>query len=723
MTPLSLVHPDPAEPVRVDVDGDGQPDLVTPAAEVATPSTDLVVLVEDEAALVPVDPPVERPDVYVKILARMDADRRPVIPFWMQSRADFAYVVGWVGGYTAHVSAFHAVRAPYYTGRVAWFAPQGLARVIYRVGIWANDSEVAPLLQSAASRDKAEEYEKLSRVRDRHRRGRWTITALGSGLVSAAGAGLVMAPSGLLQVSAAAGAALVSAWYGTPRDKNLISRSTSAIQAPLRLNPGMVEAALGSLGISKIDQALKGSQGIAFPEPIVRDGPGWRAVIDLPLGVTALDIQARKAALASGLRKPAGAVWPEGDADVHEGRLVLWVGDKAMSKTRQPAWPLAKTGRADIFGDLPFGFDQRLRSVGICLMYNNMLIGAIPRQGKTVALRDLVLGASLDPTVEVHANELKGTADLKCVERLSHRYASGPADPQTLDEVMVSLREVHGYLTTRANTIAGLPVSICKDRKVTRVLADRRELGLHPVLLVIDEVQELFESDHRAEAVLLLKAIIKRGPALGIMLILSTQKPDKDALPTIIASNMGIRYCLRVMDQIANDMVLGTSAYKVGMNATLFTDSDKGVGLLRDGGSAQVVRTANIDSELAEKIGYRAYEVRAAMDLLSGQAVGQDAVITNRYQVLLDLDRVWPVSEDRMWSKELVELLAQMDDGAYGGWDQTDLAVALGRLGVKTRQMQKTVNQKPVNNRGLDRSVLDRALAQTGSDSEDDEEE
>jgi S-DNA-T family DNA segregation ATPase FtsK/SpoIIIE len=343
--------------------------------------------------------------------------------------------------------------------------------------------------------------------------------------------------------------------------------------------------------------------------------------------------------------------------------------------------------------------------------------------GKTVALRDLVLGASLDPTVEVHANELKGTADLKCVERLAHRYASGPADPQTLDEVMVSLREVHGYLTTRANTIAGLPVSICKDRKVTRVLADRSELGLHPVLLVIDEVQELFESDHRAEAVLLLKAIIKRGPALGIMLILSTQKPDKDALPTIIASNMGHRYCLRVMDWQANDMVLGTGCHRSGMNATLFMEADRGVGLLRDGGAARVVRTANIDSELAERIGYRAYEVRAAMGLLSGQAIGQDAVITNRYQVLLDLERVWPVSENRMWSKELVELLAQVDDGAYGGWDQTDLAVALGRLGVKTRQLQKTVKGERSNNRGLDRSVLDHALAKTGSDSTDDDEE
>ena len=50
------------------------------------------------------------------------------------------------------------------------------------------------------------------------------------------------------------------------------------------------------------------------------------------------------------------------------------------------------------------------------------------------------------------------------------------------------------------------------------------------------------------------------------------------------------------MDQVANDMVLGTSSYKRGVNATLLTVSDKGCGyLVGAADAAQVVKTYNVD--------------------------------------------------------------------------------------------------------------------------------
>ena len=62
--------------------------------------------------------------------------------------------------------------------------------------------------------------------------------------------------------------------------------------------------------------------------------------------------------------------------------------------------------------------------------------------------------------------------------------------------------------------------------------------------------------------------IIKIGPAFGVMLDLATQRPDGKSLPTGVSSNVGLRFCLKVMDQTENDMVLGTSAYKNGIRAT-----------------------------------------------------------------------------------------------------------------------------------------------------------
>ena len=60
--------------------------------------------------------------------------------------------------------------------------------------------------------------------------------------------------------------------------------------------------------------------------------------------MTVGEVADRRDKLASGLGRPLGCVWPEANPEVHPGRLILWVGDQDMAKTRQPAWPLAKTG-------------------------------------------------------------------------------------------------------------------------------------------------------------------------------------------------------------------------------------------------------------------------------------------------------------------------------------------------------------------------------------------
>ena len=95
-----------------------------------------------------------------------------------------------------------------------------------------------------------------------------------------------------------------------------------------KLTQDVVLRALGSLGISGIDKYLREGKPTAqfFPHPVRQDGPGWRAEVDLPYGVTATQVIERREQLASGLRRPLGAVWPEPVTTEHAGRLELWVG-------------------------------------------------------------------------------------------------------------------------------------------------------------------------------------------------------------------------------------------------------------------------------------------------------------------------------------------------------------------------------------------------------------
>ncbi|WP_354387235.1 hypothetical protein [Streptomyces atratus] len=163
-----------------------------------------------------------------------------------------------------------------------------------------------------------------------------------------------------------------------------------------------------------------------------------------------------------------------------------------------------------------------------------------------------------------------------------------------------------------------LPKDICPENKVTPALAAKKSLGLHPLVMSIDECQEVFTHERLGKkAAELATAIIKRGRALGVILLLGTQRPDADSLPKAISANVGIRFCLQVMGRPENDMVLGTSMYKNGIRATSFTAEDLGVGYLVGAGpNPQIVRSYYIDNANAEVICQKARAARAAAGTL-----------------------------------------------------------------------------------------------------------
>ena len=598
------------------------------------------------------------------------AERRPVLPAWATSKPEFVDAAGWLAGYAAHTAAYHAVRTPWYALSLAMRAPAGAAKFARGTMRWVTDAEGEHLRQAAANRENPEDYLKLSRQRDHRVRLRTIILALACVVgLPAALAMWVLAPDWLLATTAAA-LTLTLGWAGAPIDKPVVSRAVVATEVE-RLTSAIVERALGALGIAEVNKALgKGGEGIRFPAPITRDGPGWRADVDLPYGVTVTDILDRRDRLASGLRRPLGCVWPEPVPDEHAGRMMLWVGDRALNKVPPAPWPLAKGGSASLFKPLPFGCDQRGRNVDLTLMYDNVLIGAMPGMGKTFSLRTPLLAAALDPLAELLIWELKGTGDLSALEKVAADYGSGP-DDATCAAALDSIRYVYGDLERRAKVIASLPKDKCPENKVTSELAAVKSLGLHPLVLAIDECQELFSHEtYGKEAGALCTAIIKRGRALGVILLLATQRPDRESLPPAISANVGTRFCLRVMGQIENDMILGTSAYKNGIRATTFTKADKGIGyLVGAADDPQIVRTYYIDNPAADRICDRARATREAAGTLRGLAAGHAPERREAVDTLLDdILAVVPADEAKVWSETVISRLAELRPELYGTW-------------------------------------------------------
>jgi S-DNA-T family DNA segregation ATPase FtsK/SpoIIIE len=120
----------------------------------------------------------------------------------------------------------------------------------------------------------------------------------------------------------------------------------------------------------------------------------------------------------------------------------------------------------------------------------------------------------------------------------------------------------------RVGDVNGYAPKLCPNNKVTRELSNRRDLGLHPVVVLLDEVQNLYSHEtYGKEAAKLVLDIIRLGRAFGVILVQATQRPDADSLPKGISANAGIRIARRIMDDYANNAILGAGMYAAGVRA------------------------------------------------------------------------------------------------------------------------------------------------------------
>jgi S-DNA-T family DNA segregation ATPase FtsK/SpoIIIE len=678
-----------------------------------TPAPPPVVEPEERAAPRPVDNPNLPPTgVYSE-------KRRPILPAWVRSAGEFRNTAGPTASRTWYATRYHAVRTPWYSLQLGAMAPRGAARLLGKGRRWVWDIEAAPLRAAAVRTEDFDQYRSLAKLRaDRVRlRGLLALVGLTCGVALAIT--LYVLGDAWLYLAAAAGV-LALGYGGQQPDAPVIGPAVSRNEVP-RLTGPIVLRALDAIGNSKISAAIKKGgemDGLKFTHEITRDGPGYRADLDLPFGVTAEDVMEKREALASGLRRKVGCVWPSPDPAEHEGHLTLWVGDKPMNETTKPAWPLLKSGVVDLFKPVVIGNDQRMRDVSVTLMFAAIIIGAIPRMGKTFLLRLLLLAAALDPRADVLAFDLKGTGDLGALEPVCHRYRAGE-EPEDIEYILDSLREIKAELRRRAKVIKSLPRSRCPESKVTPELASDKSLGLHPIVLGVDECQKVFEDpEHGAEIESICEDVTKRGPALGIVGIFATQRPDAKSLPPGISANAVLRFCLKVMGHTANDMVLSTGAYKSGIRATMFSRRDLGICWMSgEGDDPSIVASAFIDAPKAELVVERARKMREEYGNVTGHAVGKGPESGPGMDILADVLKVFRTGEDKVWSERLAERLAPLQPDLYGSWDGSMVTVALKPWGVLAKDVWGTTDDgRQTTRRGIEKADVVAAKTRRDAD-------
>ena len=220
-------------------------------------------------------------------LSRGEAQRRPIIPEHWRTLDSAKRHVQLAAARHSHRAAYHGVRSPAYFAKAAGFAVWGVIVTIRRLIAWWHIPGTTRLEWQAAADGLLNDHLRL------HRQGRETRKARGTDPRRCASPPLAVlvlvmvafAPWWAWALAARAPVRGVRA-RGRPQGKTITSRAVlpAEVQPPTQ---DVIMRALGSLGIAEVNKALTAGSFPPLPSPVREDGPGWRAEVDLPYGVTA----------------------------------------------------------------------------------------------------------------------------------------------------------------------------------------------------------------------------------------------------------------------------------------------------------------------------------------------------------------------------------------------------------------------------------------------------
>jgi DNA segregation ATPase FtsK/SpoIIIE, S-DNA-T family len=207
---------------------------------------------------------------------------------------------------------------------------------------------------------------------------------------------------------------------GRPAGKPIIRAATTTPRFRV-LNADIVLRAYYATGLGHPD---KPGQQVTFGSPMARDGDGSRVLVDLPFGKGLDDAVKGRPAIASGLDVSLSQVFIHRDPTSHR-RHTLWVADRDPLAVPVGRTPLLACKATDIWKPAPIGLDERGQLVTVPILWNSVLVGALPRAGKTFSARLLALYAALDPFVKLDVYDFKGSPDWRRFALVANSSAFG----------------------------------------------------------------------------------------------------------------------------------------------------------------------------------------------------------------------------------------------------------------------------------------------------------
>jgi S-DNA-T family DNA segregation ATPase FtsK/SpoIIIE len=263
-----------------------------------------------------------------------------------------------------------------------------------------------------------------------------------------------------------------------------------------------------------------------------------------------------------------------------------------------------------IFDPVHIGIDEFGHPVRVPLIERNMLIGGEPGSGKSGLLNLIAAhGAlSLDCALVLF--------DGKWVELGQWRACAevfvGPSPQQAmsvLSRLQTMMDNRYAYLLSWGCRKVKRPDDPDND--------DANGVGavLRPYLVILDEIAyfsaTVGKKTDREEFAVLLRDLVARGRAVGIIVVAATQRPSSDIIPTSLRDLFAWRFAGRCTTNASSDIVLGHGWAQQGFTANTISPTNPGAGLLiAEGGAPQLVKVAYLDDATCAAIARYAVTLR-----------------------------------------------------------------------------------------------------------------
>jgi S-DNA-T family DNA segregation ATPase FtsK/SpoIIIE len=252
--------------------------------------------------------------------------------------------------------------------------------------------------------------------------------------------------------------------------------------------------------------------------------------------------------------------------------------------------------------------DERGQPVRVGLAERNLIVAGEPGAGKSVALNLIVAHAALSTDCRLIL------IDGKRVELgLWRGCAETFVGPSIADAIEV-LAQLRAEMDQRYDELLD-----CGRRKITR------ESGQPVVVVVFDELAyfsaTIGDTKQQKEFVGLVRDLVARGRAAGIIVVAATQRPSADIVPTSLRDLFGYRWAFRCTTDASSDVILGHGWANAGYTAADIPPTARGVGwLIAEDGAPRRMKAAYLSDDQVTALATRATRLRY-VPALDGQEI------------------------------------------------------------------------------------------------------